>query len=262
MTKPGWVQPPTPGWWVRRDKVATFTDQYGWLTSVSGLSAPAGGISSTSYGWGQAFVGAAPSTFDALGAGNSGNGINPSWSHTATPGAAVIVWAFAANNVNNSSVTATYAGNAMTQRGSTVLNVFDGTFWHWAYCFSYPAALSGAQTIVVTPAASSFVKGNSISYENVSTFGTPVSNTGTAASMTLSSVPSAVGNIVSNMFSLPFTATTPTAYNQTSRWNDNTTGGWTPATVLLGDAPGAATVSFSATQAAPANWVAMAIDLS
>lgn len=263
MTEPGYIAPASPGWWVRTSRVGVnLTDQYNWGAVVSGR-VPTRGAVDGAYGWVSAATGTAPSIFDAVGAGNSTTGgTSLTWSHTGTIDAAVVVWVMFVNSSSNGSISATYAGNAMTQRGSSLFFGYDGTFYFFVACFTYPAALVGAQTVGVAPVASSFIKANSVSYRDVSEFGTPVVNTGIGTSMTVSSVPSAIGHIVSNAFFAPSLSVALSAYNQTSRWSDTTTGTWTPVPILLGDAPGTTTVSFSATGNASSGWAGMAIDLS
>ena len=202
-----------------------------------------------------------PVFFDALGVGNSTltqvNNLN--MTHTATPGARVVAWVLYQNTSGVASLAATYAGQNMKVEASYYLGYVSG--YTYLACLSYPAALAGAQTIALTFGYPSNAKANSLSYLNVTQVGGAITNgIGPSTALSVPNVPSAVNHMVSNML-----ATTPgstgvlTAYNQTSRWNI-ITGAWV-IPLLLGDAPGAATVSFSATQAVNNYWAGMAVDL-
>jgi hypothetical protein len=198
--------------------------------------------------------------FDALGAGNSQNvqQTNMTISHTATPGSKVIVWIAYANSAGVASMAATYAGQPMTAEGPG-LYVGPTSYYNFLQCFSYPAALSGPQNIVFTAGYTSFMKANSISYANANMSDVPKTNTGTGTALSVPSVASALRHLVSNAMLTPAAVAALTAYNQTSRWNV-ITGAW-PTPFLIGDASGAATVSFSANQASSAIWGGEAMDL-
>lgn len=181
-------------------------------------------------------------TFDAVGSGNSvAAGSTLSFSSTVTSGSTALLWVSYANNQADSGLTATYGSSSMTQIGSPYLYQTAGGYSYWITVFSLSSAPGGSQTVTLTPHwSSTYMKANTASYLNVTSFGTPV---GVGAS-TLT-VSSATNHRVSQCFVNPNTAAL-TSYNQTQRWYDvNTVGSWA-CTTLIGDAPGASSVTFSA----------------
>jgi hypothetical protein len=86
---------------------------------------------------------------------------------------------------------------------------------------------------------------NSVSYNNVASFGTIATGSGTGATASLS-VPSAVGQMVAMAFS-GYT-TNFSGFNRTSRWNLGFNVGVNVA-IVIDDAAGASPVAFSATTA-------------
>lgn len=204
--------------------------------------------------------GLSPVNYDATGASNSSGGTTSlTFSHTATAGATVILWVRTANSSANSAITATYGSSSMTQVGSVYTMGASGGYTHYLAAFSLSGAPGGAQTVTVSPAVSSFVKANTVSYTNVTSIGAPVTNgSASGSSWSVSGIASATGHMVTQCFS---SASSPSlsSYNQTSRWS-STSGTWA-ATMQIGDAPGAASVSFTETASASSIWGAMAIDL-
>jgi hypothetical protein len=69
MTKPGFVAPTTPGWWVRNNRVGTNKTEYNWdITAVGGRDSL--GTASGSYGWNVSVAGTSGVTFVGANAAN------------------------------------------------------------------------------------------------------------------------------------------------------------------------------------------------
>jgi hypothetical protein len=188
-------------------------------------------------------------THDAAGAGSfpsgGGSAASYSWSHTVGSSANAILIEF----ITNGTVSSVKVGTAgapllgsKTVAGSVV-----------AYVYQLLNPPTGAQTITVTLTAASSFGGNSDSYNGVSSFGTVATNSGSAGVASVS-VSSATGQTaVAAIFN--DSASALTGFNQTSRWNNGDSFGYG----VFGDAPGASTVSFSAS--APAAWAAIGVSL-
>lgn len=186
-------------------------------------------------------------TFGAVGAGNAGLGTSRSELHTVGAGSGRAILAFInthSANASRPSISTTCGGVAMTELG-TITYYHPATDYETVTAFGLLNPATGSQSIAATIGSSVQAALNSVSYNNVDSFGTVVTNSGLSGSATLS-VPSAVGQMVSMAFSDYIT--TFSAFNQTSRWNV----GWSSGanvSMMIGDAAGAPTVIFSATTA-------------
>lgn len=148
----------------------------------------------------------------------------------------------------------------MTQVGTSFQFGTNGGYTGYIAAFKLASAPGGAQTVIITPSVTSFMKANTVSYAHVTSLGTTATNFATSGtSLTLNSVSSAANHMVTQCFFNWANTSSLSAYNQTSRWNDNTV--WR-SPMLIGDAAGAASVSFSATSSISGPWGAMAIDLT
>jgi hypothetical protein len=185
--------------------------------------------------------------FADAGIGYGAGGAGGSWAHTIAGNA--IVAAFSCGN--SSGVTCQVGSTPMTQIGSPL---FMGSFYY--YIFGLLAPPTGAQTITLA-GGGLYSNGDSCSYNNVTTIGSLLSNTGSGPSLT-HAVSAATGQMVFQVFGVNVDGTI-TTYNQTQRYFSQTSGQTPP--VMIGDAPGASTVNFAA--AAPsASWLSLAVVLS
>lgn len=196
-----------------------------------------------------------PVLYDATGAGYTGTG-TPSWLHAIT-GNGIVVFVSIFVNTSTPTVTASVGGTAMTQQG-VIANWFTASgSYESVYAFVLQSPPTGSQTISVSisGATTDFITANSLSYYNVSGFGTAAtSNTGTAnPSM---SVSSATGQMVAQAFG-DYT-TTFSAYSQTQRYNKPYSGS-VNLSFVMGDAPGASSVTFSATNTHNAGGIAIPV---
>lgn len=102
---------------------------------------------------------------------------------------------------------------------------------------------------------------NSVAYQNVSAFGTPITNSGHSTSLTSGSVTAQSPQLISQMFTLGLSSSdTLSAYNETIRSQITASGGSNYA-MIIGDAPGAVGVNFSATGSPSDFWGSIAIPL-
>lgn len=132
-------------------------------------------------------------TFDAAGAGATGNASSKSWTHTATAGAYGLV--FCGVGVNATYPTGvTWGGTAMTQLGTITY----GSIVSFAV-YGLASVAGGAKTVTSTYAASHPQVCNSVSYTNVSTAGTPTTATGDSNSFT-QSVTDSTGQMIVQAF--------------------------------------------------------------
>jgi hypothetical protein len=198
-------------------------------------------------------------TFDSAGTGGTtrpGTSSVASGTHTATAGATVLVYVnIVTPNANQSGVTVTYGGTTMTQIDTANYlgqwAVSGATGYSWISAFKLSNAPAGAQTVTVTGSSPQGIAFESVSYRNITTVGSlqkVVIPTGGALSQT---VTSATGHIVSQSFSR---GTSPyggaSAYSGTVRVNKTSGSPYLP--FVVGDTPGAATVTITATVSAPA----------
>lgn len=202
-----------------------------------------------------------PVAFDAAGVGDSFNGPvgSRSPSITATPGATVLLWVHYANTSANPGITATYDGLNMALVGGPLYYGSSGSYRYYLGLFKLHDAPGGTKTAIVTPAASSYMKTNMVSYLNAGSVGNPATATGNDAAPSLPGVPSAPGHRVAQCF-VSRIGGPLSAYSQTARWNNNT--GWPGAPMCIGDADGASSIDFTAQLAATSLWGGMAVDLA
>jgi hypothetical protein len=189
--------------------------------------------------------------FDAVGGGGNYSSaltnpyMNLSWTHTAAGNGVLVFNDFDATN-GQGNVTATYGGRRMTSLG--VFN-YSGVVYMMAWGLLYPPP--GLQTVnleVSAPGNSQtyVVTANSVSYTNVSGFGTMATSSGTTTTPSIT-VSSAAGQMVAAAIGSTTTATNMTGFNQSSRWNES---GAVYLATIIGDASGASSVTFSATATA------------
>lgn len=190
-----------------------------------------------------------PVLYDATGAGQSAASGNLSWSHTIGTGAtAVLVGLTGAGTSPTAKVGATSMTSLATIVVATGIRI---------RVFGLLNPPTGTQTITVTTPGNTS-GANSVSYNNVTSFGTGVtaSGTGTSASQTVSS---GARQMVFQMFGSDGAVLGDnfTLYNKTQRWNDDVN----EFPIVIGDAAGAASVNFTATAPGAANWAGIAVPL-
>lgn len=201
--------------------------------------------------------------YDASGGGNSAllnsSGTNTiTWTHTAA--GPVLAFVNAGTHATP-TITVTYGGVSMTQLGiaGSFYSVSGSMYSLAVFGLMNPA--SGPQTVsaAVNSTTNSRIVGDTVSYSNVAAFGTAAVTTGTGTSLT-QSVSSARAQMVAQAFGAAAgTAITLSAYNQTSRYSGSS-GSFNP--LLIGDAPGNPSVSFSATLSASDPWASIAVPLT
>lgn len=197
-----------------------------------------------------------PVSYDATGGGSNVVSSTPSltWAHNIS-GNAIIVCVSAQATNTTAAATAKVGTTSMTQLGASAKFGPNSGYYTWSIIFGLLAPPQASQTISLSlGSGAAFLAGNSVSYNNVGSFGTVVSSTGTSSSPALS-VSSAPRQMVAETFTT--WNTNPTGYTQTSRYSLNA--GSPARGFLIGDAPGAATVNFSAVSCD--QWAAAAVPL-
>ena len=189
-------------------------------------------------------------TFDAVGTGQAAAGTSLSWTHTIGGAASAIVVAVDAFSSTVPTISAQVGTTPMALLGSAQYRT--GADTALVYLFGLLNPPTGTQTITVITFPNEYLVGNSISYNNVTSFGAAATNSGSSASPSLS-VSAATNEMVVQAFG-GFT-TTFAAYNQTQRYNAPWANG-VNLSFLMGDAPGASTVSFTCSEA-NSPWGAM-----
>jgi hypothetical protein len=180
-----------------------------------------------------------PVYLDSVGPAATGTGTSKSWVHTIN-GSCIVVSMSYYGSVTAPVVTATVGGVSMTQL-AVVPYVTSGSNYGRLVTFILMNPPQGAQTIVVNAPGQLYGGNNSVSYQNVSSYGTVVTNSGTAASAAIT-VPSAPNQMVAHAIAAWTTGLTN--YNQTIRYSVNYAAN-VSLSFGMGDAPGAASVPFS-----------------
>ena len=204
-------------------------------------------------------------TFDTVSGGHTDSGLgaaSTTWSHTASGNAAAVVvgvrWV-QTGGIGTPTRTVTYGAVAMQSLGfrglnDDAINAFNGVYEE---LFGLRNPPTGAQTVSVTvdrTASNLSFEACSISYAQVSNFGLVSSVFGTESGTSMTQqVNSAINEMVLQMFG---TASGPiTGYSQTLRFTSANG-------LLIGDAPGAAAISFAATRASGVDYAGLALRLT
>jgi hypothetical protein len=204
-------------------------------------------------------------TFDTVSGGHTDSGLgdaSTTWPHTASGNAAAVVvglrWS-QTGGVGTPTRTVTYGAVDMTSLGvrgldDDAINAFSGVYQE---LFGLRNPPTGAQTVSVTvdrTASNLSFEACSVSYAQVSGFvlAPPVSGTEAGTTMT-QPANSAPNEMVVQMFATA--SGSITAYNQTSRFTS--ANGF-----LIGDAPGAAAISFTANRATGVDYAGLAVRLT
>lgn len=191
-----------------------------------------------------------PVVYDATGAGITGTGTAKTVTETHVLGASaqgIVVGAHVGSTTSSPTVTALVGSTSLTQLGSFLY--LSGTdIWH-LILFGLIGPPTGSQTISVSVSSGTdFVAMNSVSYDDVASFGTVATTSGTGTSPSHTVTTGAPNERIFQMFgNAGNTAAFGdfSAYNQTSRWNANSS--TSNGATLIGDAAGASSVVFSAT---------------
>jgi hypothetical protein len=195
-------------------------------------------------------------SYDATSAGGQFTAATFSTAHTIAGKALIVVVTTYGNQVP--TITATVGATPMVLLYSNYYYASGGNYAS-IYFFGVLNPPTGAQTISYTSSAGAACTYNvgSTSYNNAASIGAAqVASSGGGSSLPAQTASSAINQIVAQTFG-GFGATF-TGYNQTRRFNSIPTAGYAP--FVLGDAPGAASVSFSGTTADI--WVGLAVALS
>ena len=166
------------------------------------------------------------------------------------------------------TLSVTYGGLPMQSVGPIVMgggydqNAFAASFFQWFVMVNPPA---GAQPVVVRWSANKVcsprIAANSLSYTGVASFNpAPFTETGTEAGTALSLVvPSATGRVIVQAFAHePLSGDNIASYNKTARFSLDSS---LYAQGLVGEAAGAATVTFTAVRSTGADYLETALDL-
>jgi hypothetical protein len=199
--------------------------------------------------------------YDATGVGaKAGSVTSLSWSHTISGNAIIVSLIALRASTTPPTVTVTVGGTGATQLGSVADYWPDGTgnFAH-LFLFGLLNPPTGSNTVAVSSSASLVsCGGNSVSYKGVAGFGTAVTNTGTSTSGSLS-ISSTPGQMVAALFS-DTTLTSISSFNQTQRFLQAFASGQS-LLYLLGDAPGASTVTLTTTFGSSTTWAGIGVPL-
>ncbi len=193
MTEPGYIPPPQPGWWVRKDRIGTAQTVTDFETSTAGYKpkhywqrknqVPHGKVGPMAlrnkFRWRPTRNPAniLPITmpiFSSIGAGAQGLSTSLSFTHTLDATAkAVILYVSYSNATNSSAVlpspTVTFGGVAMSQLGA-IYQHYDGSNFAWLLAYGLLNPPQGSNTVTVA-GINSYITMNSVAYRNVSGWG-------------------------------------------------------------------------------------------
>ena len=193
MTEPGYVPPPQPGWWVRKDRIGTAQTVTDFETSTVGYKPthywqrknqlPHGKVGPMAlrnkFRWrptrNPAIV--FPTTlpiFSSIGAGAQALSTSLSFTHNIDATVkAVILYAIISNGTNSSAVppahTATFGGVSMSQLGA-IYAYYDGTNFTWLVAYGLLNPPQGANTVTLA-GVNTYITMNSVAYRYVSGWG-------------------------------------------------------------------------------------------
>lgn len=202
-------------------------------------------------------------TYEATGTGahnavSSTTSDEISWTHTSTGGANCAVILIGAVDYQNGTVnfTCTYGAQQFnyTLTEFNYVSTSNGeAFGMFALGIIGPP--SGTQTVTLAVSGATFrqLAGNTISYQNVGSFGNFYTNTGASTAPSVSGVSSSAGQMVVGGFAGGPDAFT--SFNQAQRW-DQTDVSSIP--IVLGDVSGGSTVDFTAATPTSWNWGGLA----
>jgi hypothetical protein len=204
-------------------------------------------------------------TQGATGAFVSGAAGSASLTEVFTPAAAgnsVIAFVAFGNASANNGITATYTGpdnvvHNMTQLGTTLTVGTSGGNTYYLAAFRFDGVPAGAANIVATPAVASLIKMNVLGFANVSTYATPVTNTGSGTALSSGAVASGTNHHVVQCFF----ALSATAIGSYTARSSSFAGNWA-AGMAMTDQAGAASTTITGTATGSGIWGSIAIDLT
>lgn len=268
MTQPGYIAPPSPGWWERTDRIGTTETDISVETSAAGARVPVDFVRpqrNVNGRTGPMVVrrmfknrpgpqkARITPQFDAVGTEKHGTlTVNGTYTLAHTLGDSANCLIVVANiwttSYINARLTATVGSQNFTLYNYTMNFNNDGTYGGCAYLLTLLNPPTGAQTISVTQtsgAGTCFVSSNSFSYSGVKSLGTVTKgNTAATTSPSLAITTATPGDLIFGFMS-DFTQNY-SSFNRTSRWTRNYTAS-TGESMIAGDgaATGAST-TFSA----------------
>jgi len=192
--------------------------------------------------------------FTSLGSGAANancNGVYANITHTIPVGTSALLVAADVSYANGTLIPTLIGSSPLTLLGGILWRSYTGV---WVWGMVNPP--SGVQTIGVgTNSYAASVTFNSFTYNNVSGFGTPVTNTGATSSMSQTVTATPVQTVFSAFGTL--TGTSITSYSQMPLWI-NSSGNQLMA---IGESYGSSTVT-STTSATPTyGWASVAVPL-
>lgn len=210
-----------------------------------------------------------PVTFDALGTAGQGlAGFNPSitanGSHNCSgPNPAVIVAVSCVNNgfaATGQTRTATYdtGGTPLAMTSLGFLAYGDGAAFTEIFGLLNPPLGAKNWSAVSSGGGNTGreIIANSLSYNNVGSFGAAFTNSAASGTAMSLATASAINRMIAQAFG---TGETMSAYNQTQRYFAGVTSG--VRRILIGDAQGNTSPTFTATRGASGAWSAVGVEL-
>lgn len=193
-------------------------------------------------------------TYEATGTGGANvNNPNLSWQHTSSggPTCGVVLFGSVEYSAGAANLTASYGSSTFTYQlgGLNFYNASGGAFYIFA--IGLIGIPSGTQTVVLSATGATIggLAGNTVSYQNVGSFGNFYGNNGLGTTLSLTGIPASPGSIVAVGFADGNAVIT--SPNQTQRWAQNST---TSIPMLICDASGATTESFTASMSRSEYW--------
>ena len=194
-------------------------------------------------------------TWESTGAGGSANGGTITWTHTIGATANCVI--VGVNTNTNPYNLPTVKVGSSTYLKCLGINYFDspGANNNYSMIFGLMNPPTGTQTFTVT-GQSTFTSANSVAYNNVSGFDTPIYSNGSGTSMTLTDPGVDAGMVVS-----VFASRGPSVLTNYSQWTRHNFRDANTYPLLIGDAPGGVGLSFSATNSDTSNWGGIGLSL-
>lgn len=199
-----------------------------------------------------------PVAFDAAEAGNAGASNPLSWSETVSGNGLLVLGSVLSSTLTG--ITATVGSTSINQLPDSPFSVGSNLY---LFALGLVGGPTGAQTISVNfiGGVSNGSAADSLSYNGVTGFGAPVTNSAaTGTAMAVSATSSPRQTVAAVMASMTSSTSSISGFNQTTRYTHVTVSGGNRATVI-GDAPGAPTVTFTGTAPSSAAWGAMAVPI-
>jgi hypothetical protein len=186
--------------------------------------------------------------YEATGTGGQNTSSSSlTWTHTSGggPSCAVVLIGSVDYSGGAASIACTYGATSFIYNLDELTYYNSGGVALGIFAFGVIGPPSGTQTITLSATGATIgnLAGNTVSYQNVGAFGNFYTNSGSGTALSLSSIPAATNEYVIGGFAgLNHVLG---SYNKTSRWNQTNTAS---IPMVIGDAVGASTVSFTATQ--------------